>query len=131
MDYNRAYLILAVLEKRLGLKFSANDVYLNDIGGLHLDEPATDLGVALALISSLTDRVIPDDLIAIGELGLSGEVRGVANVEGRVREAARLGFHRAVVPQHNVQSCEKIAGIEILSAKNVYDILKFLKPKAE
>ncbi len=131
MDYNRAYLILAVLEKRLGLKFSANDVYLNVIGGMHLDEPATDLGVALALISSLTDRVIPDDLIAIGELGLSGEVRGVANVEGRVREAARLGFTRAVVPQHNVQSCEKITGIQILPAKNVYDILKFLKSKEE
>lgn len=131
MDYNRVYLILAVLEKRLGLKFSANDVYLNVIGGMHLDEPATDLGVALALISSLTDRVIPDDMIAIGELGLSGEVRGVANVEGRVREASRLGFTRALVPLHNLPACEKIKGIEILPAKNVYDILKFLKPKTE
>ncbi|MBQ8849753.1 MAG: DNA repair protein RadA [Clostridia bacterium] len=131
IDYNRTYLILAVLEKRLGLKFSANDVYLNVIGGMRIDEPASDLGIALALISSLTDRPIPDDLIAIGELGLSGECRGVANIEGRVREAARLGFTTAVVPLHNVQSCENISGIKVVAAKNVYDILKFLKPKKE
>lgn len=127
IDYNRTYLILAVLEKRLGLKFSAHDVYLNVIGGMHIDEPASDLGIALALISSMTDRVIPDDLIAIGELGLAGECRGVANIEQRVREAARLGFTRAVIPQHNMQSCGEITGIELIPAKNVYDILKFLK----
>ena len=127
IDYNRTYLILAVLEKRLGLKFSANDVYLNVIGGMHIDEPASDLGIALALISSMTDRVIPDDLIAIGELGLAGECRGVANIEQRVREAARLGFTRAVIPQHNMQSCAEITGIQLIPAKNVYDILKFLK----
>ena len=127
IDYNRTYLILAVLEKRLGLKFSANDVYLNVIGGMHIDEPASDLGIALALISSMTDRVIPDDLIAIGELGLAGECRGVVNIEQRVREAARLGFTRAVIPQHNMQSCAEITGIQLIPAKNVYDILKFLK----
>ena len=130
IDYNRTYLILAVLEKRLGLKFSTHDVYLNVIGGMHIDEPASDLGIALALISSLTDRVIPDDLIAIGELGLAGECRGVANVEQRVREAARLGFTRAIVPHHNLQSCSGIAGIQTVSAKNVYEILKFLKPNS-
>ena len=90
IDYNRMCLIIAVLEKRLGLKFYQNDVYLNVIGGLHLDEPASDLSVALALISSVTDRVIPDDLIALGEVGLAGECRAVANLEVRVREAARL-----------------------------------------
>ncbi len=127
IDYNRTFLILAVLEKRLGLKFSAHDVYLNVIGGMHIDEPASDLGIALALISSLTDRVIPDDLIAIGELGLSGECRGVANVEQRVREAARLGFTRAVIPLHNLQSCSEIPSIRLCPAKNVYDILKYLK----
>ncbi|MBQ8332048.1 MAG: DNA repair protein RadA [Clostridia bacterium] len=128
IDYNRTYLILAVLEKRLGLKFSSHDVYLNVIGGMRIDEPASDLGIALALISSLTDRIIPDDLIAIGELGLAGECRGVANVEQRVREAARLGFTRAVIPTHNLQSCSDIKGIQLIPAKNVYDILKFLKP---
>lgn len=131
IDYNRTYLILAVLEKRLGLKFSANDVYLNVIGGMRIDEPASDLGIALALISSLTDRPIPDELIAIGELGLSGECRAVANIEGRVKEAARLGFTTAVVPLNNIQSCEGISGIKVVAAKNVYDILKFLKPKKD
>ena len=136
IDYNRTYLIcvnllMAVLEKRLGLKFSSNDVYLNVIGGMHIDEPASDLGIALALISSLTDRPIPDDLIAIGELGLSGECRGVANVGQRVREAARLGFSTALVPLHNLSECDGINGIRIVGAKNVYDILKYLKPKKE
>ena len=131
IDYNRTYLILAVLEKRLGLKFSANDVYLNVIGGMHIDEPASDLGIALALISSLTDRPLPDDLIAIGELGLSGECRGVANVEQRVREATRLGFTTALVPRHNLAACSEITGINVVAVKNVYDILKYLKPKAE
>ncbi len=131
IDYNRTYLILAVLEKRLGLKFSANDVYLNVIGGMHIDEPASDMGIALSLISSLTDRMIPDDLVAIGELGLAGECRGVANVEQRVREAARLGFTRALIPTHNLPSCADIAGIQLIPAKNVYDILKVLKPKQE
>ncbi len=127
IDYNRTYLILAVLEKRLGLRFSSNDVYLNVIGGLQINEPASDLGIALALISSLTDTVIPDDLIAIGELGLAGECRGIANVEMRVKEAARLGFTRAIVPAHNADVGKKIGGIQITPVKNVYDLLKLLK----
>ncbi len=131
IDYNRTYLILAVLEKRLGLKFSAHDVYLNVIGGMSIEEPASDLGVALALISSLTDRVIPDDLIAIGEIGLAGECRGVVNVEQRVREAARLGFTQAIIPKHNLPSCSEIAGIRLTPVKNVYELLKFLKPIKE
>ena len=106
IDYSRTCLILAVLEKRLGLKFSANDVYLNVIGGMQLDEPATDLAVALALISSITDIVIPDTLIAIGEIGLSGECRGISNVEQRVREAARLGFTEAVIPYRNAEKLD-------------------------
>ena len=131
IDYNRTYLILAVLEKRLGLKFSANDVYLNVIGGMQVDEPASDLGIALALISSLTDRVIPDDLIAIGELGLAGECRGVAGADQRVKEAARLGFTTALVPTHNLPACESVKGIRCLPVKNVYDLLRFLKPAAK
>ena len=127
IDYNRTYLILAVLEKRLGLRFSSNDVYLNVIGGLQINEPASDLGIALALISSLTDTVIPDDLIAIGELGLAGECRGIANVEMRVKEAARLGFTRAIVPAHNADVGKKTGGIQITPVKNVYDLLKLLK----
>ena len=131
IDHNRAFLILAVLEKRLGLKFSQNDVYLNVIGGMRIDEPASDLGIALSLISSITDRPIPDELIAIGELGLAGECRGVSSIEIRVKEAARLGFTEALVPAHNYETCLNIKGINVHSVKNVYDVIKYLKKKSE
>ena len=110
IDYNRTCLILAVLEKRLNLKFSSTDVYLNVIGGLEIDEPASDLGIAMSLISSLTDKKIPDDLIAIGEIGLAGECRAVSGIEQRVKEAARLGFTDALIPASNAPSCSKIQG---------------------
>lgn len=126
IDYNRLNLILAVLEKRLGLRFSANDAYINVIGGLRIDEPASDLAVAMALISSLRDKVVPDDLIAIGELGLSGEVRAVASLEQRVREAARLGFSRAVVPARNLEKRHLDVGIELIGVRSIYDTLKLL-----
>ena len=128
IDYNRMCLIIAVLEKRLGLKFYQNDVYLNVIGGLHIDEPASDLSVALALISSVTDRVIPDDLIAIGELGLAGECRTVANLEQRVKEAARLGFTKAVIPDRNVEKRKlNVPGITLIPIKGIYQTLQLLK----
>ena len=128
IEYNRMYLILAVLEKRLGLKFYQNDVYLNVIGGLSIDEPAADLAIATALISSLTDRVVPDDLIVIGELGLAGECRAVANPEMRVREAARLGFTRAIVPYRNVEKRSiSVEGIKIIPVRSVYEVVKELK----
>ena len=128
IDYNRMCLIIAVLEKRLGLKFYQNDVYLNVIGGLRLDEPASDVSVALALISSMTDRVVPDDLIAIGELGLAGECRAVSNLEQRVKEAARLGFSKAVVPYRNVEKRNlEIPGIRIIPIKGIYETLNLLK----
>lgn len=128
IDYNRMCLIIAVLEKRLGLKFYQNDVYLNVVGGLRIDEPAADLSVALALISSVTDRVIPDDLIAVGELGLAGECRTVANLEQRVREAARLGFTRAIVPERNLEKrCPDIPGIRLIPIKGIYQALSLLK----
>ena len=128
IEYNRMCLILAVLEKRLGLKFFTSDVYMNVIGGLRLDEPASDIAIALALISSLTDKVIPDDLVAVGELGLSGEVRAVSNLEQRVREAARLGFTKAIVPYRNIEKRPLIVdGIEIIPIKSVYEALKIMR----
>ena len=128
IDYNRMCLMIAVLEKRLGLKFYQNDVYLNVIGGLHIDEPASDLSVALALISSVTDRIIPDDLIAIGELGLAGECRAVANLEQRVKEAARLGFTKAIVPERNLEKRKlNIPGITLIPIKGIYQTLQLLK----
>ncbi|MBQ8439035.1 MAG: DNA repair protein RadA [Clostridia bacterium] len=128
IDYNRMCLIIAVLEKRLGLKFYQNDVYLNVIGGLRLDEPASDLSVAMSLISSMTDRVIPDNLIAIGELGLAGECRAVSNLESRVKEAARLGFTHAIVPYRNLEKRKlECKGINIIPIKGVYEVLNMMK----
>ena len=128
MDYNRVCLILAVLEKRLGLKFYQNDVYLNVIGGMTIGEPAADLAIAASLISSLTDRVVPDDLLVIGELGLAGEVRAVSHLDQRVREAARLGFTRAIVPFRNTEKRPlDIEGIKILPVRGVYEVMAHLK----
>jgi predicted ATP-dependent protease len=104
---------------------------LNVIGGLELDEPAADIAIALALISSLTDRVIPDDLIAIGEIGLSGECRGVANVSQRVKEASRLGFTKAVIPVRNYERDKFDCNIELIPVKNIYDLLKVIRSQPE
>ena len=128
IDYNRMCLIIAVLEKRLGLKFYQNDVYLNVIGGLKLDEPAGDLSIVMALISSVTDRIIPDDLIAIGELGLAGECRAVSNLESRVKEAERLGFTHAIVPYRNLEKRKiECKGINLIPVKGVYEVLNMMK----
>ena len=119
-------MILAVLEKRLGLRFSANDAYLNVIGGLRLEEPAADLSVALALISSLKDKVLPDDLVAIGELGLAGEVRAVGGIEQRVKECARLGFHRIVVPKKNAETKNlNVEGVDVFPVTSIFETLSF------
>ncbi len=126
IDYNRLCLIIAVLEKRLGLKFYQNDVYMNVIGGLHIDEPASDVAIALSMISSLTDRIVPDDLIAIGELGLSGECRAVSNLEQRVKEAARLGFTKAIVPYKNIEKRKPDTDIELIPIKSIYEAIKVL-----
>lgn len=126
IDYNRLCLIIAVLEKRLGLKFYQNDVYMNVIGGLYLNEPASDAAIALALISSLTDKSVPDDLIAIGELGLSGECRSVSNLEQRVKEASRLGFTKAVIPAKNIEKRKIDSDIELIPINSIYEAIKVL-----
>ena len=129
IDYNRLCLIIAVLEKRLGLKFYQNDVYMNVIGGLYLNEPASDAAIALALISSLTDRAVPDDLIAIGELGLSGECRAVSNLEQRVKEAARLGFTKAVIPAKNIEKRSFDTDIQLIPIQSIYEAIRVLSHK--
>jgi DNA repair protein RadA/Sms len=106
-DYNRMSILLAVLEKRFGLAFGALDVYLNIVGGFRLDEPAGDLPVALALYSGLTDKPLPDKLIAIGEVGLGGEVRNVSHIVRRVQEAQRMGFEVCIVPKQALSSLPK------------------------
>ena len=120
-DYNRINMILAVLEKRGGYYFSNMDVYLNVIGGLKLNEPASDLSIALALVSSLKDAVVKDDVLAFGEIGLAGEVRSVSNCTQRVNEAARLGFRRVIIPKDNVKGLPKelLAKIEVVGVKYI------------
>ena len=106
-DYNRMSMLIAVLEKRAGYFFNGMDAYLNVVGGLKLYEPAADLSVAMALISSLKDKVINDDALAFGEIGLAGEIRAVNNCEQRIAEAVRLGFSKCVIPFHNYKSLSK------------------------
>lgn len=106
-DYNRMSMIIAVLEKRTGFFFNGMDTYLNVIGGLKLYEPAADLSVAMALISSLKDKVLDEKTLAFGEIGLAGEIRAVNNCEQRIIEAQRLGFSKCIVPFHNYKSLSK------------------------
>ena len=122
-DYSRMAMLLAVLEKRAGYFFGNMDAYINVIGGLKLDEPATDLCVALALISSLKDVPVRDDVLAFGEIGLGGEIRSVSHCEQRIREAARLGFKACIIPRHNFASVSpKLKKeIEVIGVKNVYE----------
>lgn len=121
-DYNRMNLLLAVLEKRAGYFFGNLDVYINVVGGLRLDEPAADLSIALALVSSVRDKPIDDDVIAFGEIGLGGELRNVTGIADRVREAQRLGFARAIIPKHAMGALKGLElTIKIIPAANLRD----------
>lgn len=119
-DYNRIALLLAVLEKRAGYFFSNLDVYVNIVGGLRLDEPAADLAVAIALISSLKDVPIQENVLAIGEIGLAGELRSVSHIEERITEAGRLGFTKCIIPYHNYKNLmDRNGDIEVIGVKTV------------
>ena len=129
-DYNRMCLLIAVLEKRMGLKFYENDVYLNVAGGIVLDEPSADLSIAMSLISGIADKVIPDELIAFGEIGLSGEVRAVSHIDYRVKEAVRLGFTKIILPKKNLTSALKVpSGVELCGVSNIYQVLVHMHKK--
>ena len=123
-DLNRLNLMLAVLEKRLGYRFSNLDTYLNIVGGLRLDEPAADLPVSLALVSGITDKPVPDDIVAIGEVGLSGEVRSVSRIGARISEASRLGFSRCLVPRACLRQLRpEDHDIEIIGVRNLHEAI--------
>jgi DNA repair protein RadA/Sms len=121
MDYNRMCLLLAVLEKRLGLHFSQHDVYVNVTGGISLSEPAADMAVCLALISGILDRPLSDDFLCFGEIGLSGECRSVSVTDQRINEAARLGFKKIAVPKR-AQTTGK--DVEIHGVKNLLEAIR-------
>ena len=124
IDYNRATLLLAVLEKRGGMAVSGCDAYINVIGGLELDEPAADLATMLAIASSFRDLPLGRDLAAVGEVGLSGEIRSVNSLNMRLSEIARLGFKRCVIPAHIKDDIKKPDGLEIISVKNIIEAIK-------
>ena len=123
IDYNRAMLLLAVLEKRGGLAVSGCDVYVNVVGGLQLDEPAADLATLLAVASSYRDVPIGSDLAAIGEVGLSGEVRSVTQLDHRLTETARLGFRRCIIPAHVRGDVQAPPGLKLISVRNVREAI--------
>ncbi len=123
VELNRVALLLAVLEKRLGLHLSGQDVYVNVVGGMHIDEPAIDLGIAAAVTSSLRDCPVDSGTVIFGEVGLGGEVRAVSQVEMRLREAAKLGFRRCLLPEGNLAKLETTASIELVGVREVGEAL--------
>jgi len=125
-DFNRAMLILAVLEKRGGLMIGGCDVYLNVIGGLSLDEPAADLAAMLALASSFRDKTIPSDLAAIGEIGLTGELRAVSALGQRLAEVQRLGFTKCLIPKRVQGKLSIPAGLDVIQVSNIREALAVL-----
>ena len=123
-DFNRAVLLMAVAEKRAGLKLSAFDAYINVIGGLRLDEPGADLPVILAIASSYRDQAIDGELVAIGEVGLTGEIRSVSYLNQRMAEVARLGFKRCIIPKNSAEKLEIPDGITVYRVKNLYEAIE-------
>ena len=125
-DYNRVNLLMAVLEKRLGLKLSDCDAYVNIAGGIRMNEPAIDLGIVLAIVSSYKERPIDEKTICFGEVGLSGEVRAVSMAEQRVLEAKKLGFTTCILPQVSRESMRPVEGIRLVGVRTVKDAMDYL-----
>jgi len=123
VDYNRMVLAAAVLEKRLGYALADQDIYVNAVGGLKAVEPAVDLGISLALASSYRNRPVDQDTVALGEVGLTGEVRGVSSMEQRLKEVVRLGFKRVLVPVSSMELQARYQSIEIKGVRTVQDAL--------
>jgi len=123
VELNRVSLLLAVMEKRLGLHLSGQDVYVNVVGGMHIDEPAIDLGIVAAVTSSLREVTIEPGLLVLGEVGLGGEVRGISQAELRIREAAKMGFKRCLLPERNLAKLEPIDGMELVGINEVGEAL--------
>ena len=129
LDYNRVNLLMAVLEKRSGLPLSNYDAYVNIVGGIRMNEPATDLGIVMAIASSYKNRPVPEDAIVFGEVGLSGEVRAVTMPEQRVAEARKLGFKTCIIPEVSLKALQGVSGkpgINIMGVKSVNQVISML-----
>lgn len=123
-DYNRAVLLMAVAEKRAGMKLSLFDAYINVIGGLKLDEPGADLPVVLAVASSYRDQVIDSEMVAIGEVGLTGEIRSVSNMNQRLGEVARLGFKKCIIPRNGSDKLDVPVGLTVYRVRNIWEAIE-------
>jgi DNA repair protein RadA/Sms len=123
--------ILAVLEKRVGLNLSRQDVYVNVIGGIDVSEPAADLGIALAVATCARDVVVDSNTVIIGEIGLAGEIRAVSNIDRRINEAQKLGFKKVIIPEANKNLQESFNGIEIIKVKRLIDAITACVSKVE
>ena len=125
-DYNRVNLLMAVLEKRLGMALGDCDAYVNIAGGIRMNEPAIDLGIVLALVSSYQNKVTDPHMIVFGEVGLSGEVRAVSMPKQRVLEAQKLGFHTCMIPAVSMESVGEVKGMRLIGVKNVSEAISYL-----
>ncbi len=125
-DFNRVNLLIAVLEKRLGLQMGGCDAYVNIAGGIKIQEPAIDLGIVMALVSSFKNKAVDEKMIALGEVGLSGEVRGVSMIQPRVQEAGKLGFTTCVIPKVSMDAVKDIPGMKIIGVNSVADAIALL-----
>ena len=129
IDYNRLTLLIAVLEKRTGLPLGNQDVYLNIVGGIKINEPALDLGIILAVSSSFKNIPISNDVIAIGEVGLTGEVRSVNQIEKRIKEAEKLGFKKCIIPESNKKLLKDTYKLDIIDVQNISEAMRCLELK--
>ena len=125
-DFSRVNLLMAVLEKRVGLSLSSCDAYVNVAGGMKMNEPAVDLAIALAIISSFRDIPLDEHTVVFGEIGLSGEVRAVSMAQARVQEAKKLGFSRCILPQVCLSQVKGVKGIELCGVKSVQEAMGLL-----
>jgi DNA repair protein RadA/Sms len=126
IDANRVSLLVAVMDKRLGIHLFGHDIFLNIAGGMKVEEPGVDLGVVASMASSFKDKVIDPEMIIFGEVGLGGEVRGISQGEGRVKEAARLGFKRCLLPKQNQDKIKPVQGIELIGIRTVQEAIHVL-----
>ncbi|MDO4799610.1 MAG: DNA repair protein RadA [Bacillota bacterium] len=125
IDFNKLVLLIAVLEKRGGLMLYQHDVYLNVVGGVELEEPSLDLAVVMAIASSYKNFVVPSEMVILGEVGLTGEIRAVSHVQQRINEAARMGFTKAIVPHGNLEGLQKPDGFSVVGLRHIGELLRF------
>jgi len=126
MDPNRVSLLVAVMDRRLGLHLLGHDIFLNIAGGMRIEEPGADLGVIVSIASSFKNRVVDPGWVVFGEVGLGGEVRGIHQAEGRVKEAGRLGFKRCLLPRPNLEKIKPATGLECIGIQTAEEAIQIL-----